>query len=505
MWKFPVTCEVPGHWMPGSLAHRLFALLSVLTVALGGLHPGGALAHATRQLEPEPVTADASSSATCGPVQDPEWLRGAVVYGVIPPLFGARPFRDVTAKLDSLRELGVDALWLSPVNATIAGDFGYAVTDYFTLRSDYGTPAEFKELVQQAHARGLKVLMDFVPNHTSVEHPYYQDVLARGKESPYYDFYDRDRGEVTHYFDWQHLPNLNYRNPKVTELITRAFLHWVREYDVDGFRVDVAWGVKERQPEFWCQLSTKLREAKPEVYLLAEASAHDAYFVAHGFNAAYDWSAALGHWAWEKAFEDRSQVAPRLYAALTSGKTPVDRVARFINNNDTAKRFIDRYGPGTTRVAAALLLTLPGLPIVYTGDEVGATYEPYQEPPPLSWEDPHGLREHYRKLIHLRESLPALASRSWTPLKVQGPRSVMAYVRHDDEAPEKAPVLVVLNFSRAAKVRLQLPEQFGSLAATGTLRDVLTDKDVRVSRRGRQLEVAVPGAGALLLTSQPTR
>jgi glycosidase len=428
-----------------------------------------------------------------------------VVYGVIPPLFGERPFRDVAAKLDSLRELGVDALWLSPVNATIAGDFGYAVTDYFTLRSDYGTPAEFKELVRQAHARGIKVLMDFVPNHTSVEHPYYQDVLARGKESPYYDFYDRDRGEVTHYFDWQHLPNLNYRNPKVTELITRAFLHWVREYDVDGFRVDVAWGVKERQPEFWCQLSTKLREAKPEVYLLAEASAHDAYFVAHGFNAAYDWSAALGHWAWEKAFEDRSEVAPRLYAALTSGKTSVDRVARFINNNDTAKRFIDRYGPGTTRVAAALLLTLPGLPIVYTGDEVGATYEPYQEPPPLSWEDPHGLREHYRKLIHLRESLPALASRSWTPLEVQGPRSVMAYVRHEDGAPEKAPVLVVLNFNRAAKVRLQLPEQFGSLAATGTLRDVLKDKDVRVSRRGRQLEVAVPGSSALLLTSQPTR
>lgn len=489
-----------------STARHLFPVLSVLFVALGALPPGGALAHGARQLEPGAATARASSGATCGPVQDPEWLRGAVVYGVVPPLFGEQPFKAVTMRLDSLQELGVDALWLSPVNATLAGDFGYAVTDYFTLRPDYGTHADFKELVRQAHARGIKVLMDFVPNHTSVEHPYYQDVIARGKESPYYDFYDRDRGgQVTHYFDWEHLPNLNYRNPKVAELMTRAFLHWVREYDVDGFRVDVAWGVKERQPGFWCQLSSALREAKPNVYLLAEASAHDAYFVTHGFNAAYDWSPALGHWAWEKAFEDRNQVAPRLYAALTSGQTPVDRVARFINNNDTAKRFIERHGPGTTRVAAALLLTLPGLPIIYTGDEVGATYEPYQEPPPLSWEDPHGLREHYRKLILLRESLPALASRSWTPIKVQGPRSVMAYVRHEDEAPERAPVLVVLNFSRAAKVRLQLPERFEPLAAMGALRDVLTDTDVRVTKHGRQLEVAVPESGALLLTAQPAR
>ncbi len=442
----------------------------------------------------------------CGPVLDPAWVRGAVVYGVVPPLFGTHPFQAVTEKLDYLKDLGIDALWLSPVNTTLPGDFGYAVTDYLGLRPDYGTGAEFKELIRQAHARGIQVMMDFVSNHTSVEHPYYRDMLARGKESPYYDFYDRDPfGSVTHYFDWAHLPNLNYNNPKVSEMMTQAFVYWVREYDVDGFRVDAAWGVKERRPEFWCQLASELRAVKPDVYLLAEASAQDSWFVKHGFNAAYDWAAELGHWAWERVFEDKHQIAPRLYAALTSGQTPVHRVARFINNNDTAKRFIERYGVGTTRVAAALLLTLPGLPIVYTGDEVGAEYEPYQAPPPLSWEDPHALREYYRRLIHLRESLPALASRSWTPLKVQGPGSVVAYVRHEDEAPRKAPVLVVLNFGAAAKVRLQLPERFEALGASGTLSDVLTSQGVQISRRGRQLEVAVPESDALLLTPSRTR
>src|SRR5689334_20902721 len=95
-----------------STARRLLPGLSVLFVALGALHTSGALAHGTRQLEPGAATASASSSATCGPVQDPEWLRGAVVYGVIPPLIGSQPFKAVTARLDSLQELGVDALWL---------------------------------------------------------------------------------------------------------------------------------------------------------------------------------------------------------------------------------------------------------------------------------------------------------------------------------------------------------------------------------------------------------
>jgi glycosidase len=437
-------------------------------------------------------------------VSDPAWVPGAVVYGVVPPLFGERSFQAVTEKLDYLKALGIDALWLSPVNQSIEGDFGYSVTDYFDVRPDYGTQAEFKELVKQAHARGIRVLMDFVPNHTAREHPYYQDVLARGKASPYYDFYDRDStGKVTHYFDWEHLPNLNYDNPQVSELMTRAFTHWVREYDVDGFRVDVAWGIQERRPDYWCKLTTALRAVKPDVYLLAEASAHDPYFVNNGFNSAYDWSAEKGHWAWAKAFDDKRQVASRLQAAITAGKTPVEKVARFINNNDTAQRFIGRHGPGTTKVAATLLLTLPGLPMVYTGDEVGAEYEPYQEPPPISWEDPHLLREHYRKLIHLRESVPALASGRWLPLKVPGNGAALAYLRHEEAQPGKAPVLVVLNFGPAANVRLRLPAPFQALGDEGTMRDLLTDRDVRVSNRGGRLEVQLPETGSLLLTALP--
>jgi hypothetical protein len=154
--------------------------------------------------------------------ENPAWVETAIVYGIIPRLFGTPGAKAIQDKLDYLVDLGVNALWLAPVNATI--DYGYSVTDYFELRENFGTKEDFHRLVQAAHARGIRVLMDFVPNHSSNQHPYFQDALANGPESPYWDFYDRDeRGDYTYYFDWTHLPNLNYENPEVRRMMIEAF------------------------------------------------------------------------------------------------------------------------------------------------------------------------------------------------------------------------------------------------------------------------------------------
>jgi hypothetical protein len=183
--------------------------------------------------------------------ENPAWVENAIVYGVIPRKFGDPGFPGVIERLDYLKALGINALWFSPINRSPSGDFGYAVVDYFEINPDFGTKDDFKQLVQAAHERGIRVLIDFVPNHSSDEHPYFQDAQARGKESPYYDFYDRDaNGTPTHYFEWTNLPNFNYNNPEVERFITEAFSFWVRDFDVDGFRVDVAWGVKERKPDY---------------------------------------------------------------------------------------------------------------------------------------------------------------------------------------------------------------------------------------------------------------
>lgn len=461
---------------------------------------------------PAPVAVDATATTAerpplgvCADVPGahplPDWLRGATVYGVVPKLFGPHPLQDVARHLDDLRDLGVGALWISPVTRAVSDDdFGYVITDELEIRPDYGTEEDLRALVREAHARGIRMLLDIVPNHTSDEHPWFRDVRERGEASPFFDWYDRDeRGVVTHYFDWVHLPNLNLKNPAVADVITRAFLHFVREFDFDGFRVDAAWGIEQRTPAFWPRLAAELRRERPDAFLLAEAGAHDSYWIRHGFDAVYDWSPEIGHWAWEGAFDDPDETGARLFAALTSGRTPAFRVARFLDNNDTGARFVSRYGVEPTRVAAAMLLTLPGVPIVYTGDEVGAEYEPYDRSAALVFDDRHGLRAHYRKLIRLRAELPGLASSCWTPIPTPEDGAVLAYVRH--EAGGANPVLVVLSFGDATRVRLALPEAFDGLAAGETLWDALHDAPVAVERgAGGTLEVAVEAHRALVLT-----
>ena len=171
------------------------------------------------------------------------------------------------------------------------------------------------------------------------EHPYFQHALQHGKASPYYDFYDRDdQGNYTYYFNWTHLPNLNYDNPQVRRWMAEALSYWIREFDVDGYRVDAIWGVKQRRPDFWPEMRAELQRIKPDILLIAEASARDPYYVQQGFDAAYDWTDELGHWAWENVFEEPTGIAQRLHAALTNdgkGYGPDSLIFRFLNNNDT--------------------------------------------------------------------------------------------------------------------------------------------------------------------------
>lgn len=432
---------------------------------------------------------------------DPEWYRSAVVYGVVPPRFGAEPLKAVTGRLDALRDLGVDALWLAPIQPTDdPGDVSYAITDYFGLRADFGTPDDLRTLVREAHARGLRVLLDFVPNHTSIGHPHHRDAEARGRASPWWGWYDRDpQGNPTHYFDWKHLPNLNYGHPLVRQMMLDAFAYWVREYDVDGFRVDAAWGIRDRAPGFWGELRRRLDAVKPGVFLLAEASARDPFYVRNGFDAAYDWTGELGHWAWEKVFGDPSRIGPALDAALGSAATPMHRVARFLNNNDTGERFVTRHGVATTRVAAVLLHALPGIAIVYTGDEVAAEFEPYVEGPPVSWGDAHGLRPLYARLAALRETLPALRRGAYRRVAAPGHPQAFAFLR---DAGPAGRALVVLNFGAAATLRLAAPPGGGAPPAW----DAITEREVPVRRAGAGLlEVDVAEREALILVPRPAR
>ncbi|WP_438010420.1 alpha-amylase family glycosyl hydrolase [Sorangium sp. So ce321] len=420
------------------------------------------------------------------------WVDDAVVYGVVPPFFGAPPLDSVRAALPALEELGVTALWLSPLFGAPPGDFGYAVTDYFAVRPDYGTARDLRELVDEAHRRDIRVLLDLVPNHTSAEHPYFHEAEQRKGSSHSFAFYDRDAdGEPTHYFDWEHLPNLNYDNAEVERWMLEVSLHWVRQFHIDGYRVDAAWGIKDRRSALWSTWAAELRRVNPELALIAEASARDPYYLQHGFDAAYDWTEELGHWAWEGVFGAPRGIAARLAAALSATAARAarpERTLRFINNNDTGARFITRHGPGLTRVAAAALLTLPGIPCIYSFDEIGAEYEPYGGLGPVSRPAREPLARHYERLIRLRRSTAALRAPGLLTLHAGPDDEVLAYLRHGDDASRFA--LVVLNFSdRPATRTLAVPGPFAA-HARGGLRDGLSGAVTRLQAGSLALDLA---------------
>jgi cyclomaltodextrinase / maltogenic alpha-amylase / neopullulanase len=431
--------------------------------------------------------------------EQPVWIDSAVVYGVVPSFFGPHGLQDVTARLDELARLGVNTLWFLPITATLPGEFGYEVTDHFRLREDIGSEVDLRNLIKEAHARRMRVIMDFVPNHVSEGHPYFTDTEARGRASPYFDFFDRTpTGDVTHYFGWEHLENLNFDNPEVQRLVIEAFAHWVREFDIDGFRVDVAWGPRQRAPEFWPRWREELKRIKPDLLLLAEASARDPYYFRNGFDVAYDWTDQLGEWAWSEAFKDKARIARRLRAAITIPDPLIDPDAlifRFLNNNDTEERFVTRYGPDRTRVAAAMLLTLPGVPSFFTGDEVGAEYKPYEQEGPINWRGAHDMRAWLTRLLELRRDHPALRSRELRWLDIAPADHVLAYLRPAAKASDG--VLVLLNYG-SAPLRITLPgEALRTIAAGSKLIDLLHDQQLML--RSNRSTILLPGYGVRIL------
>jgi len=386
--------------------------------------------------------------------EHPDWRACTVLYGVAPALFGTDGLASVTQHLDQIARLGATALWLAPVTGAPPGDFGYALTDPFRLRRDLGPPAALRALITRAHALHMHVLLDFVTNHLAADHPYFADAARFGHHSPYYAWFERNAaGQPRHYFDWVNLENLNYGNREVRNYMMAAITHWVRDFAIDGFRADAAWAVRQRDPDFWPLLRQEVERIRPDTLLLAEASARDPYYETHGFDAAYDWTGELGHWAWEGIFA--APGAPpdlhRLRARLTNdghGFSDGSGVLHFLNNNDTGQRFVVTHGLATTRLAAVLLFTVPGIPLVYAGDEVGASFEPYNHPAPIRWTDPDYLLPLYSRLIKLRHDIPALTSPALRMLFTQRDDSVLAYVR-GGRGPEED-VTVVINFGAAS-------------------------------------------------------
>src|SRR5450432_3275055 len=201
--------------------------------------------------------------------KSPAWLRSAVVYEIFPRNFSqAGDFNAITARLDELNQLGVNVLWLMPIQPTgekmKKGSMGspFAVRDFYAINPGYGTTNDFKQLIAEAHKRDQKVIMDIVASHTSwdsvvMEHP---------------EFYMKDTNGVIIPPEpgWTDVAGLNYSNPEVRAYMIDMMKYWLQEFGVDGFRCDVAPNVPV---EFWETARAELEKINPEVVILADAGA----------------------------------------------------------------------------------------------------------------------------------------------------------------------------------------------------------------------------------------
>ena len=234
------------------------------------------------------VTKTASSDtvqiADSGEVKQPDWAKNAVIYEVNIRQFSPEGnFAGVTAQLQRLKDLGVDIIWLMPIHPigelNRKGSLGsyYAVKDYKAVNPDYGTLEDFDNLVKSAHEKGIKVIIDWVANHSSPDNVWVKDNL---------DYYTKDSlGNApipTVGTDWLDVADLNYDNREMRAAMQDAMLYWVKEHDIDGFRCDVAGMVPL---DFWTDTRPKL-DAVKEVFMLAEGAETELH---EAFNMTYGW------------------------------------------------------------------------------------------------------------------------------------------------------------------------------------------------------------------------
>jgi glycosidase len=439
--------------------------------------------------------------------EPPTWTADAYAYQVMvdrfavpgakswPPL--ASPTQLYGGSLDGIRErldyiqgLGVNLLWLSPV-MTSSSHHGYDQTDHLAVEPRYGGNAALTRLVQAAHDRGIRVLLDFVPNHTGRTHPLFLKAVQQDSEAAaFYRFW-----QWPHYyrafFDHIVLPELDTARESVQEYLVGVARQWVTEFGVDGLRLDHVPGV---DPSFWVRLRRDLREVRPNIFLLGEVFGNDAALAAYRgrLDGVVDFGVA--------------KLLRRTFAQATMGLAEFDRelgrhernlaglVQATILDNHDMNRFLWLAGgdKAKLRLAATALLTLSGLPILYYGTEVGLSqrrdgvYENAEARLPMPWGDDQdvALLGHFQTLGRIRRESPALRHGSRETVIVD--REVYAYRRTADGHS----VIVILNRSEA-------PQRRRLMADPGTWIDRMNLATVR--RDGSDLEVVVPPqAGAIL-------
>jgi alpha-amylase len=514
--------------------------------------PAGETAVPTKTGIPSP-----SSTPTLTPIHytTPDWFQDAVMYEIFVRSFsdsdgdGIGDLKGITARLDYLEALGVTALWLMPIYPS-PSVHGYDVKDYLEVNPEYGSLTDLEELVQAAHDRGMKVILDFVPSHLSSEHPFFQDAYGN-PESIYSDWFVWENEAHTLYAGYasnQEMPRFNHFNQEATDYLIQAALFWL-DLDgdgdfsdgVDGFRVDNATFPPQ---EFFLSLRQAVKAVDPGALLLGETwvqSPRDlGIYFTDQFDALFDfplYETLQGN----KDFNGDGVLSgkqPPLLLSVIMGQAedtyPQEAMSvKFLSNHDTNRIASEVDGnEARMKLAPALLAALPGPVMIYYGEEIGMPgvkggpphWDNYRREP-MDWfanetgpgqttwftpedrwnkpldgisveeqeHDPGSLLNTYKKFISIRRESPALRTGDFVNLDLEvsgtGP---WGFIRSVDEEH----VLALFNFASEER-EVSIPDlPFNGLS----LIDLISGEEYSLPAEGGDFRLVLPQESAVFLS-----
>lgn len=378
--------------------------------------------------------------------QTPEWAENKILYQVFPSRFASsRPvpsqvwykspigfsddlhgdLRGLIARLDHLRELGVDILYMTPIFRSNSCH-KYDTIDYYTVEPSFGTKEDLKELVDKAHDMGMKVILDGVFNHTSPDFFAFADIRKNEWHSPYIDWYfiegfplRANRGEKPNYKTFSYfggMPKLNLKNPEVARYVTDVALYWLRECGIDGWRLDVG---DEISHVFWRNFRREIKAEFPDALIIGEV-----WHLAEDFLQGDEWDTVMNYpfyqnvlrlGAWETITPSQfAQNLDLIFGQLHPKVPPL--LWNLVDSHDTPRLLHQCKGSKPKmRLVAALQLLMPGMPMIYYGDEYAM--DGGQDPDcrrGMVWEESRQDRNMfawYKSLIALRKHHPGILSR----------------------------------------------------------------------------------------------
>jgi len=372
----------------------------------------------------------------------PEWSYSTNIYEVnVRQYTPEGTFKAFSKHLPRLKDMGVQVLWFMPV--TPIGEKGrlgklgsyYAAKDYEKINPEFGTIHDFKSLIKEAHHLGFKIIMDFVADHTGNDHPWiseHPEFFVRGENN-----------DFSHPHGWSDVSQLDYNEPKVWKEMTNVLKYWVKEYDIDGFRCDMAHLVPL---DFWVHAKKKMSKIKDDLFWLGECEEPEYHQV---FDATYTW-----RWmhASEEFYHGRMNLQSLLtvlYKSVT--EFPCDAFRLYFTANHDENSWngtaYEKYGD-SAQLFAVFSCTWNGIPLIYSGQELPNKKRlKFFEKDQIDWKQNVELHGFYKTLLTLKSSNPSLRAGDPNVLTqvISHPddHRVFAYLRKH----KSAQVLVILNCS----------------------------------------------------------